>query len=429
VNDRATKRVIAGLFLFLYVPFLYQHGYQKAFIGHGDFPTIYAASRLAFLEGRSPYVAGAFDEARAEFNRHLFPYLYPPPSLLAFYPFALVSYDAAKLWLLVANHLSFLGFLYLFFFRITAREPRTAYGGLAAALASVYVLTFYPVVDNLLWGQLNLVVLALLGLSWHALKRGGRALSVALPLSVAILLKTYPLVLVPLLLFKRRYGAAAALAALLLLYAVVAWAVLPRGVWGDWVANVLPTGGYGQRPFNLFLPVAPWNHSLNGFWTFLQDRCPRLLWLPSQLVTRPLAYLSAAAVGAATLGLSYLCSRRGDGRRWLDLEFALFLQMMFLVAPLSWEHHLVYLLPSALLAINLLLTERLPRAVQASLFAALCVAAWDFPRDEMFHLKGLWVLTIPVKFYAALAVWVCTAWWMWASLRGRAAAEPAAGGV
>ncbi len=414
--------MIAGLFVFLYVPFLYQHGYQKAFIGHGDFPTIYAASRLAFLEGRSPYAAGAFDEARAEFKQHLFPYLYPPPSLLAFYPFSAVTYGAAKLILLAANHACFLIFLYLFFFKITAADPPTPFRGLAAALVCVYVLTYYPVVDNVLWGQLNLIVLALICFAWYALKMEGHALSVAVPLSAAILLKTYPLVLLPLLIFKKRYGAAAAVLALLLLYAAVAWAVLPRGVWGDWAAHVLPTGGYGQRPFNLFLPVAPWNHSLNGFWTFLQDRRPQILWLPSQHVTRPLTYLSAAAVAAATLGLSYLCSRRGDGRRWLDLECSLFLLMMFLVAPLSWEHHLVYLLPPALLAIRLLLTESLPRAVQVSLVAALCVAAWDFPRDQMFHLNGLWVMTIPVKFYAALALWACLAWWVWASQRGRAAA-------
>ena len=419
--------MIAGLVVFLYVPFLYHHGYQKAFIDHGDFPTIYWASRITYLEGRSPYAAGAFDETKARLGRHLFPYLYPPQSLLAFYPFSLVGYGAAKLSLLVANHVSFLAFLYLFFFRITAREPAAAFRGLAAALVFVYVLTYYPVVDNLLWGQINLVVLALLCLSWRALKGGGHALAVALPLSIAVVLKTYPLALLPLLVFRKRYGAAAALVALLLLYTAAAWAVLPREAWGDWLTHVAPTGGYGQRPFNLFLPVAPWNHSLNGFWTFLQDRSHQLLWVESRYVARPLAYLTAGAVAAATLGLSYLCSRRGDAARWLDFEFSLFLQMMFLAAPLSWEHHLVYLLPGALLAIHLLLTERLPRAVTVALVAALCVAAWDFPRDEMFHWKGPWVALIPVKFYAALGLWLFSAWWLWAAPRGRRAGAEAGG--
>lgn len=418
--------MVAGLFLFLYVPFLYQHGYLKAFIGHGDFPTIYWGARLAFVEGASPYVEGAFAGGEAAFGRRLFPYLYPPQSLLAFYPFSLVSYDAAKLILLVASHLCFAAFLYLFFFRIGRREPGLGFQGLAAALASVYVLTFYPVVDNLLWGQLNLIVLALLCLVWDGLKRGGRDLSLAVPLSLAVLLKTYPLLLVGLFVVKRRYGAAAWTVGLVALYAAASWAVLPRGLWGDWLTNILPTGGYGLRPFNLFLPVAPWNNSLNGFWLFVQDRWHHIFGLPLHYLTRPLTYLSAAAVVAATLGLSYLCGRRGDGRRWLDLEVALALQMMFLVAPLSWEHHFIYLLPSALIAVRLLVAGEVTKGLRLPLFAALCVAAWDFPRDEMFHYRGVWGLIIPVKFYAALALWACLAWTLRAAVRRPAEAGRAA---
>jgi hypothetical protein len=282
VSHRTTKWAVAGLFLFLYVPFLYQHGYLKAFIGHGDFPTIYWGAQIAFSEHRSPYVEGAFAEAEVRQNQRLFPYLYPPPSLLAFYPFAHVSYGTAKLILLVASHLSFAAALYLFFFKIAGLRPRLPFEGLAAALACVYVLTYWPVVDNLVWGQINLPVLALLCLSWWALKRNAHALLVALPLSAAILLKVYPLLLLPLLIFKKRYGAAASVVALSGLYALLSWLVLPRGLWGDWLTNVAPTGGYGLRPFNLFLPGAPWNHSINGFFIFLGDRCPNLLWLHSR---------------------------------------------------------------------------------------------------------------------------------------------------
>jgi hypothetical protein len=93
--------------------------------------------------------------------------------------------------------------------------------------------------------------------------------------------------------------------------------------------------------------------------------------------------------------------------------------MMFLVAPLSWEHHFVYLLPSALIAIRLLLEGRVPRGARALMVAALCVAAWDFPRDNMFHYNGLWAAAIPVKFYAAFTLWACFAGALWAALRER----------
>ena len=424
MSDRTTKWAVAGLFLFLYVPFLYHHGYLKAFIGHGDFPTMYWGAQLAFNEGRSPYVNGAFAEAEARQNQRLFPYLYPPQSLLVFYPFAHVSYDTAKLLLLVASHLSFAAALYLLFFRIWGAEPRLRFGGLAAAAVCVYVLNFWPVVDNFVWGQINLLVLLMLCLSWRALKRKAHWLWVALPLSLAILLKAYPLVLLPLLVFRRRSGAAAAVVALSALYALASWLVLPQGLWHDWLTNVAPTGSYGLRPFNLFLPGAPWNHSLNGFFIFLGDRCPDLLWLHGPTLTRALTYVVCGAVAAVTLWLSYVCSRLRGEWRWLDCEVALFLQMMFLVAPLSWEHHFVYVLPGALMAIRLLLEGGASRGVGALTLAALCVAAWDFPRDQMFHYHGVWAAVIPVKFYAAFALWACSAWSLWAALRERPALEP-----
>ena len=429
VDDKTIKRALVCLFVLLYVPYVYQQGYHRAYQSPGDFPTLYWGAKMVFEEGRSPYVEGAFEEVARREQRRIFPYLYPPPSLLLFYPVSAVSYDAAKVWLLFASHLCLLAFLYLFFFRIKPFEPAPGPPGLAAALMMVFVLNYYPVVDNFAWGQINLIVLALVCLCWLALKRGGGALAVAVPLSLAILLKTYPVLLLPLLVIRKRYGVAAAVVGLLGLYALAAWAVLPPQLWGDWTRNVLPTGGYGLRPFNLFLPAEPWNHSINGFLIFVQDRTQTLLWLPAHYLTRPLTYLLAGAIGAATVGFSYFSVRKGTGAQTFDFEFALFLLMTFLVAPLSWEHHLVYALPAALFAADMLLRGRARVAAAVAVVAALFVLAWDFPRDEMFHFKGVLQLTIAIKFYAAFGLWVFLAWRAWAGLRASGAGAEAPGGV
>ncbi|HEY0170022.1 MAG TPA: hypothetical protein VGB98_03145, partial [Pyrinomonadaceae bacterium] len=225
------------------------------------------------------------------------------------------------------------------------------------------------------------------------------------------------------------YGAAGAVVGLLGLYALAAWLVLPPSLWGDWTRNVLPTGGYGLRPFNLFLPAEPWNHSINGFMLFVQDRTHTLLGMPTWWLTRPLTYLVAGAVGAATVGLSFLSARKGTGAKTLDLEFALFLLMMFLVAPLSWEHHLVYALPAALFAIDFLLRGRARGAAALAVVAALFVMAWDFPRDEMFLIKGPLVFVNAVKFFAAFGLWVFVAKRAWDDLRAGGAGRAAAGGA
>jgi alpha-1,2-mannosyltransferase len=415
VDDKSIKRALVCLFVFLYVPYLFQQGYQRAFQSPGDFPTLYWGAKMVFEEGRSPYVEGAFEEAARREGRRVFPYLYPPPSLLAFYPFSTVTYDAAKVSLLAASHACLLVALYLLFFPVAPFDPPPR--GLSAALMLVFVLNYNPVADNFAWGQINLIVLALVCCAWLALKRGGHALGVAVPLSLAILLKTYPALLLVLLVIRRRYAAAAATLALVALYALAAWLVLPQQLWGDWARNVMPTGGYGLRPFGLFLPVEPWNHSINGFLLFVESRCPSVLGLETRTLTKPLTYLLAGAVAAATVGLSYLAARRGAGARTLDKEVALFLLMMFLVAPLSWEHHLVYALPAALLAVEALLGGRVPTATAVAVVAALFAVAWDFPRDEMYELKGALALSNAVKFFGAFGLWLFLAKASWDEIR------------
>lgn len=417
MGEKTLKTALVCLFVLLYVPYLFQQGYQRAAQSPGDFPTLYWGAKMVFEEGRSPYVDGAFDEVAGREQRRIFPYLYPPPSLLAFYPFSTVTYDAAKVQLLAVSHVCLLLILYLLL-RIRPFEPPPAGRFLAAALMTVYVLNYYPVADNFAWGQINLIVLALVLLAWLALKRGGRALSVAVPLSLAVLLKTYPLLLLPLLVIRRRYAAAGWTLALVALYGLVSWWILPKGLWGDWLANVAPTGGYGLRPFNLpFIPVEPWNHSINGFMLFVQDRRPEVFGLPTRFITKPLTYLLAGAVGAVTVGLAFLSARKGQGERTLDADVSLFLLMMFLVAPLSWEHHLVYALPAALFAIHLLLKgpTRPPAAVGA--LAALFVIAWELPRDELFPLQGVLGLSNALKFFAALGLWMFMAKRMWDGLK------------
>ncbi|HEX8150093.1 MAG TPA: glycosyltransferase family 87 protein [Pyrinomonadaceae bacterium] len=418
MGDTTLKRAVVCLFVLLYVPYLFQQGYRRAAEHPGDFPTLYWGAKMVFEEGRSPYVDGAFDEVAERERRRIFPYLYPPPSLLAFYPFSAVTYDAAKVYLLAASHVCLLVILYLLFLRIRPFDPPPDRRGLAAALMTVYVLNYYPVADNFAWGQINLLVLALVCFAWLALKRGGHALSVAVPLSLAVLLKTYPLLLLPLLVIRRRYAAAAWTSALVALYGLVSWWVLPGGLWGDWLANVAPTGGYGLRPFNLpFIPVEPWNHSINGFMLFVQDRLPEVFGLPTRSLTRPLTYLLAGAVGAATLGLALLSARRGRGERTLDADVSLFLLTMFLVAPLSWEHHLVYALPAALFAIDFLLKGPTRPAAALGALGALFVIAWELPRDDWFPLKGVLGLSNALKFFAALGLWLFVAGRMWGGVR------------
>ena len=72
----------------------------------------------------------------------------------------------------------------------------------------------------------------------------------------AIVLKTYPVLFLPLLLRRGRYRTLAWVGVWLLGFVVLSAAVLPAEVWRDWVVHVAPTGGYAQTPHGLSLPRA-----------------------------------------------------------------------------------------------------------------------------------------------------------------------------
>ncbi len=403
----STKQIIIILFIFIYIPFLWDFGYKLLFTSHGDFAGFYWGAKLAFVEHHSPYAADAFAGVDP-INRHeALPYLYPPPSLLVFYPLTLFRYGVAHALMLMMNHTCILLFIYLFFFKIMRLNLSQPFDSLIAVLSIVYLFTNYPLTRELLHGQIDLVVLLCLCLTWYAMKQNARSWLVALPLSVAILIKTYPVLFILLLIINKKYRAFLWVVGLLLLYTSIAYLVLPHVLWTEWVTNVLPTGGYGQVPYKLVSPAYTWNQNINGFVSriFLKNEFSEALW-PNPAIARTLPYLLSLCVVATTVGVSYLASRRQDAGRVIDLEFALFLPMVFIVAPLSWEQHLVYMLPSAFKAFYLLLDNRRNYISKIIVMLVLFGLARYIPIESSYLKRGVLTLGISIKLYAVVILWI-----------------------
>lgn len=407
MSDRISTKSVCWLFGFLYIPYLYEYGYKYLFIGNTDFLTFHWAANLIFKQHLSPYTSAALAAAKDSFGFIIPPYLYPPPSLLVFYPCALLSYNRARMAMLVANHACVLLFIYLFVIKIAIINVPSSKRVIALGLAVIYVLGFHPIISTINNGQINLVVLVLLCATWYALKHCRKDLVVAVPLSLAVLMKTYPILLLPMLIIKKRYKAAAWTCFLLLLYAGVAYVVLPATVWNDWVVNVLPTGGYGKAPFNSFSPAELSNQSINGFLAraFTANGLSEPLWV-NPVVGRSLTYIFALCVAGITLGLSYFLERKNKSERFSDSEISFYLLMIFLVAPLSWEHHLVYVLPAALTAGYSLLADTGKNSWRIVVLSALFIIAWNLPFTSLALRKGLLTLIISLRFYAVVILWV-----------------------
>jgi alpha-1,2-mannosyltransferase len=329
---------------------------------------------------------------------HVYPYLYPPPSLLLFYPLSVLDYDTARHTVLLVNHVIILALLWVMS-RFFLRGSPTSRVSVTFALVLVYSLTFYPTVVTLNHGQVNLLLLALLLAFWF-LASAGSPVPASLFLALAVFLKTYPLIILPMLLVTGHRRECVYTCVWLGLGAIVSWLILPSGIWSDWLVNVLPTGGYTRTPTGLFSPAAVWNQSLNGFFAraFTESQ-----WFAPVLVDARLARLLTYATAGLVVAISGVAVWRDSRIHTNNLARTMLVALpaMYLVSPLSWEHHLVYLLPSILM----LLTARstLP-TVATLLFSTTTISSAiliGLDRGLEFKFYGvvvLWALCIFAAF-------------------------------
>ncbi len=393
------RTALLWLFAFLYLPFVWAHGIEAWSQSAYDFPPLYCATKAVFDQQQSPYGVNAFEQQSKALGRWIPPFLYPPPSLLVFYPLHLFSYDGAKAFLLAVNHGCLLFAIVFIMRRLFREEFARAPTELWAALALVYLILFDPTVVTLHLGQVNLLLLVCICCFWDALKRNRSALAVAIPLSLAIVIKTYPVLLLPLLVFRRRYKAAALTLVLFAIYCGAAYALFPTSAWHDWITKVLPESSQ--------VHPGPWNQNIRAFVAraLLPNQFSQPLFALPQLV-QPVIAVASGAVFAVTMLVSFLGWWRSDARRPIEAELSLYLFMIFLIAPVSWEHHFVYLLPSLILALLLLLRGEAASHWRWILPISLCLIGWRFPIALPALTKGWWVLLISAKFYPAVALWV-----------------------
>ncbi|MCD4652944.1 DUF2029 domain-containing protein [bacterium] len=376
------------IFFILYIPFLVDYGWGFRNIPNIDLPSFYAASVSVFQHGESPY---DLQKLHLLMGTEVFvrnPYLYPPPNLLLIYPLASLSYRIAHNLFLVINHLVFLILIWLipmYLIRPQADRKFTVF-----VLCLVYSLKFHPVIPTLNHGQVNIVLLAFIFLFWFFARKENSVLA-AVFLALAILLKTYPLILIPLLFLIRRWRESVYTLAWLALATVFSYVILPHTIWHDWIVNVLPTGGYTRIPAGLFSPASVFNQNLNGFIT----RAFTVTRFSSTMIVNPdlarLLTYSLAGIVAVVTGMAAWCSFRIHNDS-LDRTILVFLPGMYLIAPFSWEHHLVYLLPSILM----LLTSR-SKVWSKHIFYPLCIAS-----ALLIGMPNM----LPYKFYGVVVLWM-----------------------
>lgn len=372
--------------LFFLIPFLWEYLFTKTSFQFVDLPSFYFAAKAVFLDERSPFDYSVLSSYEVQAGQHIFPFFYNPASLIFVSPLLLFSYPSAGIIVLVLNHLAAIACAYLSLRRLFhLRAPHTLLLGLALILSQ-------PLAINQLSGQVNLGVLLCLLLFIINERDGRSGWQAALPLSIAIIVKTYPIVFCAMLLVRGKWSTLFWTAGMTVGIMIGSLALIPEIVWKDWATMILPFTGYGVVPPNLFSPASPYNQSLNGF--FIRSSNLFLTY------TTTLTWIACGCAALITCGVS--ATTRNVP---LPFAFVSFTLLTLMIAPLTWEHHLVFALP----AIGLFLSRSENRrdTLTVLMMLSLFLISWKIPFDHPFLMTGgRRTFIISVKLYAIIALWI-----------------------
>jgi alpha-1,2-mannosyltransferase len=281
-------------------------------------------------------------------------FTYPPFAALAMLPLAPLGRTSAIVASLLVNLAALAVVL-----RILAGPGWRRHGWYRWSLCLCLLALFEPLRDTFSFGQVNLVLLALVLGDW-LLPATGRERWAGAGTGLAAAVKLTPALFIGLLLLAgRRRAAGVATAVALAATALAAWAD-PAASRFYWTEALWDTGRVGRLDY-----VS--NQSLQGVLARLGEP-GRPLWATAVLLTLCVwAWRARRAV------------RAGDPTAALALTGA----AACLVSPITWVHHLVWLLPS----FAVLLRAGRPR-IAGALFAVLCTSVVWLWFDDASGIGG-----------------------------------------
>ncbi|MCO8272790.1 glycosyltransferase 87 family protein [Actinoplanes sp. TRM 88003] len=257
-------------------------------------------------------------------------FTYPPFAALVLSPLALTSWPVAIAASVVVNVAAVALLLHWFVAPVVRRHGAPMW--FVCALAFLAVLVFEPARDTFSFGQVNLVLLVLVLLDLRALSTGRRWAGVGIGLAAAI--KLTPVVFIGYLLVTRQYRAAATATATAAGATLLAVLIAHTTSAQFWLTTLWDTDRVGRLEY-----VS--NQSLRGVVARLD--LPSAWWL--------------AAV-ALVLAMWFLRVRLLRSTPDHAAGFATTAVVACLISPVTWVHHLVWLLPALFLLTDAALRDR-----------------------------------------------------------------------
>jgi alpha-1,2-mannosyltransferase len=249
-------------------------------------------------------------------------FTYPPFAALTMLPMALFDTLTAG-WLNVALGMLALGFvLCVLLFPVADRNGWSRWFVVAMMLPVFGAIE--PVRETLGFGQVNLLLFALIIGDLLALRKGWRFAGIGIGLATAI--KLTPALFIVYLLISRQWRTALNAVGAALAVTLGTFVVAPKestAYWGSVIFQTERVGATDMTP----------NQSLAGLLARLHDStsAPGLLWIAFTLVL-------------LAVGLSRAVTAHSEGDELI--AFTLVGLTANVVSPISWTHHLVWIVPA-----------------------------------------------------------------------------------
>ncbi|TDC82293.1 DUF2029 domain-containing protein [Micromonospora sp. KC606] len=278
-------------------------------------------------------------------------FTYPPFAALVMLPMAYLPWSAAIVVSVAASVVVSTVLIWWLLDPVSRRAGWTRWFVLAVALC--LAAAYEPMRETVNFGQVNMLLLFLVGVDLlRLLPAGNRWAGVGIGLATAI--KLTPGVFIIYLLITRRWRAAVTSMTTAAGVTLLAGALFPDASREFWTSALWNTGRVGELAF-----VS--NQSLRGVVARLDPQHPSTLaWLALVLATLAVWVWRSRAAAAA-----------GDEATGLALTGA----VMCLVSPVTWVHHLVWLLPALILLVDHAVAAP-PRSVRRRVLAAFAAVGY-----------------------------------------------------
>ncbi|MBF6132314.1 DUF2029 domain-containing protein [Nocardia otitidiscaviarum] len=276
------------------------------------------------------------------------PFIYPPFAALVLMPFALVPWPVAAVAFFVTSVAALAVTLYVVARRIWPGAERRRLAVFVTACATPLALLLEPARSTLDFGQVNLLLMALVAADCLVEKPRWRR---GVLIGIAAAVKLTPAAFVLYFLIRRDYRAAVTAAVTGAAATAVTFLVLPRSSIDYWFGGLGNASGLSGSAFHT-------NQSIQAVLTRLS-------------VHKPLSTILWLVIAAALLVLVVAAMRRAVD--FPPLLLAINAVFTLLVSPISWSHHWIWIAPALLAMVGY--ATRLPWRQGIGWYAAAAVAS------------------------------------------------------